>query len=123
MSPDDAVRAVCEAWQQLDAAALAELFTSDGVYEDPLKPGPLSGREQILESNATAMGDLNDCRIELAGVWSSGDVGFAEGTFIGTLASGEGRLDFPFAMLTEMQDGRIRRLAEYFDTATAVSAG
>ena len=34
-----------------------------------------------------------------------------------SFADGGGRFDFPFAMAVEVQDGRIARLTEYFDTA------
>jgi ketosteroid isomerase-like protein len=39
-----------------------------------------------------------------------------EAEFRSALASGDGRLDFDFMMLVELRDGRIARLAEYFDT-------
>jgi ketosteroid isomerase-like protein len=42
-----------------------------------------------------------------------------EAEFRSGLAAG-GRLDFDFAMLVELRDGRIARLAEYFDTRPLV---
>jgi ketosteroid isomerase-like protein len=39
-----------------------------------------------------------------------------EAEFRSALSNGDGRLDFDFAMVVEMNDGRIARLTEYFDT-------
>ena len=36
MTPTEALQAICEAWNRLDNDALADLFTDDGVFEDPL---------------------------------------------------------------------------------------
>ena len=52
-------------------------------------------------------------------VAADGATGLAEGTFASALREG-GRLDFPFAMVVEMRDGRIARLSEYFDTRPLV---
>ena len=49
-----------------------------------------------------------------------GDLGLAEGMFRSVLADGGGRMDFAFAIAIELQDGRIARLTEYFDTAPLV---
>jgi ketosteroid isomerase-like protein len=115
MTAKEALTAVCEAWERLDADALAVLFTADGVYEDPLKPEALHGVAAIRDGNAPAMAVLADCAIELERVLADDSVAFAEGVFRSALREG-GRLDFPFALLVEMDGARIRRVAEYFDT-------
>ena len=43
MTPAEALRAVCDAWEVGDPDAAAALFAADGVYEDPLYPEPLHG--------------------------------------------------------------------------------
>ena len=115
MNSEDALRNVCEAWNRLDPASLAELFTDDGRYEDPLKESTLVGRQRILDGNAPAMQALSDCQVTLSRVVADEESAFGEGLFRSTLA-GAGRMDFPFALLVEMDGGKIRRCAEYFDT-------
>jgi ketosteroid isomerase-like protein len=115
MTPTEALTAVCKAWERLDAVALAALFTADGVYEDPLKPEALRGVAAIRDGNAPAMAVLADCAIELGHVLAHDAVAFAEGEFRSALREG-GRLDFPFALLVELEAGQVRRVAEYFDT-------
>jgi uncharacterized protein (TIGR02246 family) len=121
MIASEAIRALSAAWERGDPDALADLFTEDGVYEDPLKDGPEVGREQIREGNRPAMAAIKDCRVEIRRLVADGAVAMAEGYFASRLADGSGRLDFPFAIVAEMRDGLILRVAEFFDTRPLVS--
>jgi ketosteroid isomerase-like protein len=116
MTPGEAIQRVFEGWEQSDAAAVAGLFAPDGRYEDPLFPEALVGPDAIREGIAPAMDDIEGCRINVVRQIENGDAGMVEAEFRSALASGEGRLDFPFAMVVELSDGRISRLTEYFDT-------
>jgi ketosteroid isomerase-like protein len=120
MTPAKAIRALFDAWEHDDPDALAALFTVDGVYEDPLKPDRLVGRDQVRDGNAPAMGAIEDCRITTTHVLEAGDVGACEGYFASRLAGDTGRLDFPFALVVELRDGLIARAGEYFDTRPLV---
>jgi ketosteroid isomerase-like protein len=116
MTALEALRAVFRAWEANDPDALGPLFCDDGVYLDPLKDGPLRGRESIVEGNRPAMAAIADLVITERASLHDGDRAIVEGDFTSRLAGGEQRFDFPFAALAEMRDGRIARLAEYFDT-------
>jgi ketosteroid isomerase-like protein len=116
MKPLEALHAVFAAWEAGDADALADLFCADGAYVDPLKPEPLIGVEAVVEGNRPAMAAIADCRITVEAELSSGDRAVAEGLFASRLVDGGGRLDFPFMAIAELRDGRIARLAEYYDT-------
>jgi uncharacterized protein len=116
MTPAAAIEQTFDAWRRLDVEALARLFTDDARYEDPLFPEPVIGPARMRAEIGPAMADLADCAITTRCVAEQGDVGFVEAEFRAALASGEGRLDFDFAMLVQVRDGRIARLAEYFDT-------
>jgi uncharacterized protein (TIGR02246 family) len=116
MNSGEAIRALCAAWERGDPEGLAALFDDDGVYEDPLKGDPMVGRAQILEDNREAMAAIEDCRVEIRHLVADDAVAMAEGSFASRLADGSGRLDFAFAITVEMQQGRIARAAEFFDT-------
>jgi ketosteroid isomerase-like protein len=120
MTPEDAIDAVFEAWQALDVERLLPLFTDDARYEDPLFPDALVGHDQLREGVAPAMADLADCAISSRRTVADGDTAMVEAEFRSSLASGDGRLDFDFAMVIEMREGRVARLAEYFDTRPLV---
>jgi len=116
MTASEAIRALCAAWERGDPDALAELFSEDGVYEDPLMDGPLLGREQIREGSRPAMAAINDCRVEIRHLVADGAVAMAEGYFASRLADGSGRLDFPFAITAEMKGDLVSRIGEFYDT-------
>ena len=65
MTPTETLQAICEAWNRLDNDALADLFSEDGVFEDPLHERTLRGREDIREVNGPAMGALTECEVTL----------------------------------------------------------
>jgi ketosteroid isomerase-like protein len=116
MGPAESIHALFTAWESASPEDLAGLFTADGVYQDPLKEGPLTGRDEIRDGNAAAMSAIEECRITVGRLVADGDVGFCEGFFSSRLRDGTGRLDFPFALVVEMHDGQIARAGEYFDT-------
>jgi len=116
MTAGEAIRALCAAWERGDPDALADLFSEDGVYEDPLMDGPLVGRKHIREGSGPAMADITDCRVEIRHLLVDGAVAMAEGYFASRLADGSGRLDFPFAITAEMKGDLISRIGEFYDT-------
>lgn len=120
MTPADAIELTFDAWRRLDVEALAGLFTADARYEDPLFPEPVVGPERMRAEIGPAMADLADCAITTRQLVARGDIAFVEAEFRSAMASGEGRLDFDFAMIVELRDGLIARLAEYFDTRPLV---
>ena len=119
MTAEEALQSICAAWSRLDNDALADLFADDGLFEDPLHERALRGREDIRATNAPAMEALSECEVTLRTLAGDGTTALAEGAFASALREG-GRLDFPFAMVVEMRDGRIARLSEYFDTRPLV---
>jgi ketosteroid isomerase-like protein len=116
MTPAEAMRALGEAWDALDLEALVALFDPDGVVEDPLLPRVARSRDDVRELYGPSMAELSECRVTVGHVLERGDVGVAEGRFESALAADGSRMDFDFAMVVELRDGRIARLAEYFDT-------
>ena len=120
MTPAEAMRAVFAAWEARDADALTPLFCDDGVYLDPLKDGPLVGRDEVVAGNRPAMAALSECAITVTREAEDGDSVLVEGRFASALADGGGRLDFDFMAVATLRGGRIQRLAEYFDTRPLV---
>jgi ketosteroid isomerase-like protein len=116
MTPAEALRAVCDAWERGDPDAAAALFAPDGVYEDPLYPSPLRGRDEIHAGLSEGMSVIEDCRVTLDPVLTDGDTVVAIGQFDSKLRESGDRFDFPFAILVRLSDAGIERLAEYFDT-------
>src|SRR5439155_7168138 len=85
MTPSEALSAVFSGWQRGDNDAIADLFSDDGVLEDPLKAGTIIGRESIRQQNAPAVAALEDCTITISHLFEQGDLGFCEGFFASRL--------------------------------------
>jgi ketosteroid isomerase-like protein len=117
MTAYEALRAVCDAWEEGDAAKIGALFTDDGTYEDPLAPRTFTGPGDIVEGIGPGVDEITETRITLDKVLEQDGLVWAEGMFLSKLREADGRLDFPFAIMVEMDGDRIRRLVEYFDTA------
>ncbi len=120
MKPLEAVDRLFRAWEQGDAGAVGDLFCEHGKYEDPLMPKAPSGPEAIRRECTQAMGTLRGVRIETRQAMEEGQRGFVEGFFRSEEAQSGRRFDFSFALLVEMDKGKIARLAEYFDTQPLV---
>lgn len=120
MTPSQAVRALLRGWETGDPDMVANLFAEDGVFDDPLQPRRRVGPRDIREACAGGMSKLSSCRIPVLHLVERGDVALAEGVFEAVLAAGGARFEFPFALVLELRDGKVARVAEYFDTRTLV---
>jgi len=122
LTPEAALAALGKAWDRLDVEQLVAVFADDAVVVDPLLPRDARGRDDIRELYTGSMAELSECRVTLTNVLTSGDLGMAEGRFESALAADGGRMDFDFAMTVELRDGRVARLAEYYDTRPLLPA-
>ena len=116
MTPSQATRAILRGWEQADPDAIAVLFAEDGIFDDPLQPQRRIGPTAIREACASGIAAIRNCRIPIRHLIESGNLAVAEGEFLSELASTGQRFDFPFMLILEMKDGKVIRLAEYFDT-------
>lgn len=116
MTPREAIERSFIGWEKVDPDSVAELFTDHGRYEDPLLPETLVGVEAIRAGIRAGMEEITGLVITIKNLVEQGDNGFVEAEFRSALVEGGARLDFDFAMLVEMEDGKIARLVEYFDT-------
>ena len=121
MEPRQAIEAVFSGWEGADAGAVARLFAPSGRYEDPLFPEALVGPVEIAAGLTAAMAAITECEIPVRTVCCAETVGLVEAEFRSRLVSGEGRLDFVFAMVVEVGERGIERLTEYFDTGPLAS--
>lgn len=116
MSPKQAIKTLFKAWENNDSDAVADLFTTDGVYEDPLMPETLTGNKNIRNGCRESMDLITGCKIEVYNLFENADTGFVEGLFVSRLIEDGSAFTFPFMAIVEMKNGKIARLAEYLDT-------
>jgi len=116
VTPSQAVHAILRGWEQSDPDMIAAVFAEEGIFDDPLQPRRRIGPRDIREACANGIAAIRECRIPIHSLIESGNTAFAEGEFRSVQASTGARFDFPFALVVEMKDGKVARLAEYFDT-------
>jgi ketosteroid isomerase-like protein len=116
LTPRDALVALGASWEALDIDRFVALFADDAVVADPLLPRDAEGVDDIRALYTDSMAELSECRVTLAHVLTSDHLGMAEGRFCSALAADGSRMDFDFAMTVEVRDGKVTRVAEYYDT-------
>ena len=122
MNPSTMLRAFCDAVEQRNGKAFAELFTEDGVYHDVFY-GAFGGREKI----AGLIDDwfyrtATDFRWDMHDPVSDGRTLYARYTFsyLSTLPEAEGaRAMFEGVAIMRLRDGKIVEYHEVANTAPA----
>ena len=117
MTPLECSRLFLAAWEAASPEAISRLFADDGVFSNPLQPRPLVGPQQIFDAVSVGLGKIEDVRIKVTSSLEQGSTAWVEGDFLSRKRADGSRFDFPFAMVVELHGDKIRRLAEYFDTA------
>ena len=122
MNTSTMLRAFCDAVEQRNGRAFAELFTDDGVYHDVFY-GAFAGRAKIADMiddwfYRTAV----DFRWDMHDPVSNGETLYARYTFSyrSTLAEAEGaRAMFEGVAIMRLRDGKIAEYHEVANTAPA----
>jgi ketosteroid isomerase-like protein len=129
MNAEDNKRAVMETWKAFasrDPAEIAARFTADAQWIAPpgnatalaLNGTHMMGRADIARFIAVDFGALfsRDVKVEFKGVYGDGDVVVVEQRFQATLSNGA-PYDNDYCFVIEVENGLIRRIREYMDTA------
>ena len=120
MNPAIMLRAFCDAVEQRDGKAFAELFTEDGVYHDVFY-GAFEGRAKIAEMiDDWFYRTATDFRWDMHAPVSDGHTLYARYTFSyrSTLPEAKGaRAMFEGVAIMRLRDGRITEYHEVANTA------
>ncbi|WP_246731487.1 nuclear transport factor 2 family protein [Methylocapsa sp. S129] len=130
MNAEDNKRAVMATWKAFasrDPAEIAAMFTEDAQWFAP--PGNataialnathhMMGKAKIVHFIAVDFGKLfsRDVKVDFAGFYGDGNVVVVEQRLQATLSNGA-PYDNDYCFVLELEDGRIRRVREYMDTA------
>ena len=130
MNAEDNKRAAKATWKAFasrDPAEIAAMFTDDAQWFAP--PGNATaaalnatkhvmGKADIVQFIAFEFGKLfaRDVKLDFKGLYGDGDIVVVEHRLRATLANGA-PYDNDYCFVLEMENGRIRRMREYMDTA------
>lgn len=125
MSDAGLLRNFCTAVERRDGAALAALFTEDGVYHDVFY-GAFRGREKIAELiDDWFYRTARDFRWDMHDPVSNGHMLYARYTFsyVSTLPEAEGkRIGFEGVAIMRLRDGQIEEYREVANAGPALVA-
>jgi len=114
------------AWSAHDAEKIASFFEDDAVYDEvPVGTVSRGGKEEVEAFATGTFAAMPDFKVELHAVFGAGDWAAAEGLLTGTQtgemppfpATGKS-ISVPFAMIAEAREGKLKRIAVYWDLAT-----
>ncbi|WP_420639620.1 nuclear transport factor 2 family protein [Candidatus Poriferisocius sp.] len=121
MSDESANRAVAEALfealERMDWAAVAELFTEDGVYQDmPFETdtGGTVGHAGIVAKLEVGLSGLDRFELGVSDIWVSGDTVLVERVEVWHHPGGE-TAGLPVLCRLDIRDGKIAHWREYWD--------
>jgi steroid delta-isomerase-like uncharacterized protein len=112
------LRHMVDAINATDSAALAALYTEDGIHEDIPAGVTARGREEVAAFVDTSLGQFRDVRFELVSGRQAGDLAVLEYTFSVTDRSAELPVTYRGILVFELDGTLIRRSADYYDLAT-----
>jgi len=130
MTAQNSKHVVLAAWQALasrDPQRIAAMFAEDAEWLAPANNATAAalngvshmiGREQIVQSLGTDIWKLftANVKVEFRGVYADGDIVVVEHRMQATLANGN-TYDNDYCFVFEVENGLIRRVREYMDTA------
>lgn len=123
---DAVLDAWVQAWSEHDAEKLLAILTDDCVYEDVTFGVVTQGKNEVRGFVNGALAAVPDFRMELKKRFVTETFGGAEwtmsgthkGDFPGMPATGKAFSSIRGASIIELQNGRIRRVSDYWDAAS-----
>jgi limonene-1,2-epoxide hydrolase len=106
------------AWNALDADAIAELFAEDGRFQSMMAE-PIVGREVLREHFGTLLAGATALELQLRNVAVSGNAVFIERVDVFTYQGKTGSV--PVVCVMEISDGKVQEWREYYDRAELLS--
>ena len=107
-----------EAWDTLDAEAIAALYTEDGVMEDVPAGIEARGRDEIAAAFGGVMAGIAESRNEPISGFRAGDMAVMEYEVDRGRCGQWPEFTFRGALIAELDGDLIRHSREYYDVAT-----
>jgi steroid delta-isomerase-like uncharacterized protein len=115
----DFLQRVVESLRAGDGAALAALYTEDGIYEDIQSGTVLHGREEIAAFITQSDANFKDVELRPVRVYEGDGWVADEYVYTATEAKSGARLEIRGATFYELEDGLIRHSTDYYALPTA----
>ena len=103
------------AWNAVDADAIAELFSEDGSFQSMMMDEGLQGREAMREHFTRLLAGASMLKLELRNIAENNGTVFLERVDYFTYKGKEGSL--PVVAVLDIEDGKVTAWREYYDRA------
>ncbi|MDZ7670979.1 MAG: SgcJ/EcaC family oxidoreductase [Gammaproteobacteria bacterium] len=118
-APQAVVRAMIQAWHDLDVDRVVELFAPDGVFHSVMLE-PIVGREALRAHFEPVFAELERVELRTVNMAVDGNVVFFER--VDDFVYRGKHSQIPVAGVIEVANGRIQEWRDYYDRATMVEA-
>lgn len=103
------------AWENKDAAAVAEIFTAAATYQETPYAEPFRGRDEISDYWSTVTADQDDINFDFAAIAVSGSTGIAQWSAQFRSVSGDVPVELNGVFVLEFaQSGEVSALREWW---------
>lgn len=109
----------CAAWSELDADALVQYFTEDGIYHN-MPAAPVTGHDNLKTFIAGFIAPWTSTQWDVLNIVEAGDIVIAER--LDRTQTADKAVNLPCCGVFEMRDGKIAVWRDYFDMQTYTKA-
>ena len=103
------------AWNRLDARAIADLFAKEGRFQNMMMDKELQGREALFKHFAALLEDASHLELKLRNIVAQGDTVFVERVDEFTYRGKDGSV--PVVAVLQIENGLVSSWREYYDRA------
>ena len=119
--PEGVVRQFLALWSSADAEGMAELFASDGVYDNVPMKRPLVGRQALLQWLNAVLNHISRIDVEILNISTNGEWVLCER--LDDHVKGDTHMRLPVMNATRVVDGKIVMFRDYFCRQTCAEVG
>jgi limonene-1,2-epoxide hydrolase len=121
LSNQETMRRFLALWSMRDAAAMAELFAEDAIYDNVPDKLPMIGRDAIRAWLEICFEHLTRIDVEVLRIAGNGDWVLSER--IDDHIVGDRHMPLPVMNAARIVDGRIKLFRDYYDRQTVAELG
>ena len=118
---EEIMRRFVHLWSTRDAAAMADCFAEDGIYDNVPDKKPMIGRQAIREWLDMCFQHLTRIDVEILNIAGNGEWILSER--VDDHIMGDRHMPLPVMNASRIVDGRIKIFRDYYDRQTVAELG
>lgn len=115
------IRSFLALWATRDAAAMADHFAEDGIYDNVPDKAPMTGRDTIRQWLEGVFAHLTRIEVDIRHIAINGDWVLSER--VDDHISGDRHMRLPVMNVSRVVNGKITEFRDYYDRKTVDELG